>query len=392
MKAFRIKLRKKRRSMGAKLHYLLICLLTMFCSFIKINQGQNKILVIDFFVIGDAVTVTPFIKNLKMNLQNTKIDVLCSGGGTQDVYKKCEYIDKIIIFNEKINRENKEALTRLKNKIKYYKKLVMFCYKSLNGKYNTVFVPRWDYDDERSADIAKLSGATQRVGFSESTTKDKAYINLGRDSFFTQVYSCRPDCLESDKYLNLLEQAGFTIYDTSIKLPFNHITSFKGVDLSIPYAVLALETSNEEKDWNIKNFAYISKYLKDKGIEPVLLGIKQSSEELFKKFGGKGISLIGNTSISETFDIIGSSEFYLGGDTGLSHIAGAVGTCGIVINGYPKDGDPCHPRSPERFRPQSKLIKVLQPKKGSGVNLVLVEDVIEEIDKIFPEKYQNKEV
>lgn len=382
----RSKINKLRKRTGARLHFLFISACCSAFRILKKERNECRVLVIDFFAIGDAVTITPFIRNLKLNLSDRKIDVI-SSKLSKDVYLACEYVDEVLVFNEKMNRENKNPIIRPLNKIKYYFKMLRFCYNELFGKYDLAFVPRWDCDDERSADLMKLSGAVTRIGFSEKVTKLKVEANVGRDKYFTSTYSCRADCLESDKYLTLLEQAGYKIYDRSVKLPFRYLNSFKGIDLSMPYAVLALDTGNKERDWDTINFVKISEYLVYKNIKPILLGVNSVYDVKFKNAGGKGVSLIGRTSVSDTFDIIGNCKIYIGGDTGLSHIAGAVGACGIVINGRPRGGDPCHPSSPERFRPQSEFIRVLQPKKGSGVNSVLVEDVIEEIDRILPKEH-----
>lgn len=285
MKVLRIRLENIRRSIGALLRYLFISLIAYFLNIFRINQKWNQILVIDLFAIGDAVTITPFIKNLKMNLQNTKIDVICSQL-TSDVYAQSKYTDKIIVLDKKQAKKTKNIIVKIINEIKYYRKIAFFCYKNLNKTYSAVFVPRWDFDDERSADIAKLSGAPKRVGFSENTTLWKSFINIGRNRYFTHVYSCRPDCLESEKYLSLLEQVGYKIFDRTVRLPFEHITVFNGIDLGKPYAVLALDTSSRERDWDIENFVKISKYLNNKGISSILLGTNKVYEQKFKNLGG----------------------------------------------------------------------------------------------------------
>lgn len=266
-----------------------------------------------------------------------------------------------------------------------YKKVVLFAYEYLVNNYKMVFVPRWDIDFELSADLVKLSRAPIRIGFSEKVTEDKKYHNMLRDKYFSSVFFCRADCLESEKYLNLLEQMKLTVYDRDVKLPYKNIKEYRGVRLDKPYAALAIDTSSEYKDWNIANYVIVANWLYTQGITTVLLGTNSFYNEKFKLYanGLQYVSLVGETSVRDTFDIIGSSCLYIGGDTGLSHIAGAVGAKGIVVNGWDRNGDPKNSRSPVRFRPKSDLIKVIQPKNGSGVNQVTPNEVIELIKTII---------
>ena len=373
-----------RKKLRATRHYLFIAIVCYIFRILGKIQNKDRILVIDFHAIGDTVTLIPFIRNLKNNINNMGIDVV-SRSSNKDIYGRLSCVENVICFDEVINRKNKNIIIRPINKLKYYWHLIKFSYKYLYGRYSAVFVPRWDIDLASSADLAKMSGAHVRIGFSESVTTEKAIVNLGRDKYFTDIYNCRADCLESDKYLNLLEQVGMTVSETRIELPFNRVTCLKGVNLSVPYAVLALDTSSKTKDWDTLNYIKIAKWLNKIGLMVILAGTNKEYEHIFTQNSG-GLqfrSVVGKTSIGEVIDVIGCCSVYVGGDTGLSHIAGAVGVGGVVINGFAKYGSACHPNSPVRFRPQSSLIKVLQPKTGSGANRVNVEEVIEELSRIL---------
>lgn len=308
--------------------------------------GDKSVLVIDLSLIGDSVMATPVIKNLKYNKDIVStVDVLCFDIG-KEIFLKCEGINNILILKRKKKSKNKviNQLMRSFWKIKYYLYVINFAYHNLLNKYSAIIVPKWNEDGEVSAELAFLSNAPIRIGFSEKVYEEKSIGNIGRDRYFTKIFLCKADCHESDKFLNLLEQAGYKIYDEKISLPYNKINEYKGISLEQPYAVLALDTTALDKEWSIENFVMIGKWLVKNNIMPVLLGTKVEYAEKFKVMMRDlpYKSLVGKTSIADTFDIIGSCTVYIGCDTGLSHIAGAVGAKGVVLFSTYKDTPPMY--------------------------------------------------
>lgn len=312
----------------------------------KTKDQDGRALLIDLSLIGDNVMAFPLVDNLLCNKDKISyVDVLCFNIG-KEIFKNCKNVNKILILRRKTKIKNKVLyqLVRPLLKLLYCLYIIKFAYSNLINRYNVVVVPKWHEDGEMSAELAFLTDAKFRIGFSENVYQEKSIDNMGRDRFFSNTFLCKAECHESDKFLNLLEQAGFKIYNTNIVLSYKKIQNYKGISLEQPYAVLAMDTTSEDKEWAVENFAEVAKWLNAKGLMPILLGTKVEYAEQFKKLMGdiSFISLVGKTSISDTFDIIGNSSMYIGGDTGLSHIAGAVGARGIVLFSTYKNTPPMH--------------------------------------------------
>lgn len=188
---------------------------------------------------------------------------------------------------------------------------------------------------------------------------------------------------------------GYKVSDRNIYL--SHKTTNK-LPFGIDYAVLALDTSNNKKEWDIDNFLKVSYFLSKYGLSVVLLGVKKSYGEYYEKYAKniKYINLIGKTTVDEAINIIGGSKFYIGGDTGLSHIAAAVSVQGIVIFPNSKLEEPWQPSSVIRMRPKSDKIIVVQPdlplapcktvctrEYAHCINLVSYKKIVEIIKKLL---------
>jgi heptosyltransferase-2 len=69
-------------------------------------------------------------------------------------------------------------------------------------------------------------------------------------------------------------------------------------------------------------------------------------------------------SLPEVAAALSLCKVFLGGDTGLGHIASAVGCAMVTLSPHPEDGDPGHSNSPDRFRPFTDRAVLLRPAHG----------------------------
>src|SRR5690606_6725001 len=73
---------------------------------------------------------------------------------------------------------------------------------------------------------------------------------------------------------------------------------------------------------------------------------------------GHAVSVAGQLDLIGTAAVIEAAGLYLGTDTGVSHIAAAVGTPGVVIFG---------PTNPERYAPRGENVTVLAPERSRAI-------------------------
>jgi len=98
------------------------------------------------------------------------------------------------------------------------------------------------------------------------------------------------------------------------------------------FAVIAIGTGAQSKDWDDKNYIeLLEKILFDLKIKVVLLGKINFNREMYYKNSLKYfkdsciVNLINKTSIIEAISLIYFSNFFIGLDSGLTHVAGMCG-------------------------------------------------------------------
>ncbi|MBQ3114294.1 MAG: glycosyltransferase family 9 protein [Phascolarctobacterium sp.] len=368
--------------------------------------NNKSVLVIDFELLGDSVMVTSIFKNIKQALpKDDFVDVLCYTR-EMEIFKRCNYVDHIYTIDRPERYANVcppvvHCFPKFVFKVLYWKYIFRFIFKNLLNKYNTIIVPRYDVDVEYTAKISKIINSNNRFAFSENCIWYKSLSNCGRDRYFTKVFKYRADCLEVDKFLWLINQIGYDIINKYPCIEHKKILKYKGIDLTECYVVIAVDTSRYEKEWGMDNFIKVALYLNTIGYKVLFLGTRKEYHEYFLQYGKhiKGYSLIGVTSVEEAIDIIGNCSFYIGCDTGLSHVAGAVGVQGIVIWSNAKYEEPWYPSSVVRMKPKSKRIKVVQANmpitpckthcictKAHCIRQITVNEVIEAIEKVLMDR------
>ncbi|OQA89694.1 MAG: ADP-heptose--LPS heptosyltransferase 2 [Elusimicrobia bacterium ADurb.Bin231] len=146
--------------------------------------GDLKTLVIQTAYLGDLVLTLPLIGAVKRIL-GSELHVL-SIPSNRDIITGHPSVDKIIVYDKKKSEKGWLSFIRL-----------VLCLRK--EKYDIVFVPHPSF---RSALLAFLTGASQRVGFSNSA---------GR-IFFSSVVKFDADKHQCERYLDLLKNfsAGYT--------------------------------------------------------------------------------------------------------------------------------------------------------------------------------------
>jgi len=90
------------------------------------------------------------------------------------------------------------------------------------------------------------------------------------------------------------------------------------------------------KQWPASHFADLIKLIEQAGAQAWIIGSakdKPLAQEIVTLAGGAGINLCGNTQIADAVDLIAQADVAVTNDSGLMHIAAAVGTRVIAIYG-----------------------------------------------------------
>jgi heptosyltransferase II len=140
----------------------------------------------------------------------------------------------------------------------------------------------------------------------------------------------------------------------------------RGIDLSKKTVAFVAGSANEaQKRWPAENFSELNNRLqKELDANVILIGSKEE-KDVSSKVCHLGTSLTtdltGGTTLGEAAAILSVVDLVITNDTGLAHVAAAVGTQTIVIFG---------PTNPETTRPFSPLAHVLYKKPLNGKKVI----------------------
>lgn len=123
-----------------------------------------------------------------------------------------------------------------------------------------------------------------------------------------------------------------------------------------PYVSLMTGASSMAKLVPIETWQAVAASLLRQGVGVVAVGGPNDSA-----LGVAGtVDLVGKTSLRQTMSILRGSAAHVAADTGTGHLAAAYGVPGVSVFGRGKHG-------PDRFRPYSQTIRVLQEDRAADV-------------------------
>ncbi len=255
--------------------------------------------------IGDAVILLPVIRRLKDTFPQASLDVLVEKRNAE-IFTMSPCVDKVLLYDN-------------------WKHLSVTVFNNYDVVIDT---EQWH---RLSAVIARLTNAKMLIGF--ATNK--------RKKLFSHPITYSHDDFELDSFNNLLRPLNFK-KQRKIDVPYLEIpreTDARATKLlaplnNRPFVAIFPGASVPEKRWGIDNFIKLASVLHQKEIPFAVLGSKSDlAQAEFILRGTSGLNLAGKTSLVETSSVISKSRALVSGDSGLLHIASALGKPTVSLFG-----------------------------------------------------------
>lgn len=119
-----------------------------------------------------------------------------------------------------------------------------------------------------------------------------------------------------------------------------------------PHAVLHPFATGEGKAWPASGFVAAGRYLREQGLEPVVIG---SAQDDFSAF--EGFRRLAGAPLSEVKRLLAGAQVFVGNDSGPAHLAAALGVPVVVIFGA---------SDPEIWGPWRARAEVIVARGGIG--------------------------
>jgi heptosyltransferase-1 len=205
--------------------------------------------------------------------------------------------------------------------------------------------------------LLKLAKAERKIGFHHSDTREPLVT-----SFYTEELEPINEAIHVvEKNLRLLRSIG--IATTEIAWPQFEIDSNSDKQINDWQSQNELEnfllinpfTTWKTKNWPLANVSdFCLQAQQELGLQPVILwgpGEKEAAEEIASSSGGKAV-IAPRTDFVQLIALLRKSSLYIGGDTGPSHLAAALGVPVVALFG---------PTDPKRNGPVDNRDQVVKP-------------------------------
>jgi len=282
----------------------------------KIKFDPGNILIVLHGSIGDVTRALPLAKLLRRGFPRASL-AWSVEPAAYPLLQGNPAIDEIILFDRS----------------RWWKSFAPFLAKVRAKRFDLVL------DLQRhlkSGIVSWASGAPQRLGFHPADSKEG-------NGFFNNLHieRCGDSIAKLDHYLKFADYLG--IPRAPVEWNFSLTSVEKAtVDRHLAqtasaYAVLFVGTRWPSKQWFSKQMTECAKMLQaEHDLDVLLLGGAQDRELARQAMDGvtrRVVDLVGRTTLREAVGIIQRAKIAVGPDTGLMHIAAAVGTPVISLWG-----------------------------------------------------------
>ncbi len=320
--------------------------ISIFGGRVNILGWEDRLLLINLEALGDLVVFTSVLKHYKKRFPQKKIYLLIKKGiGIEDVFRGA-FADEVLAVDYRtfsINPFYGAGVLRSLRKIGF--QMVInhdFSAAEINGKWIAVGLGAEEIIryEGIGAEFTQPFDVHQRNNL--RVVMEKMYPRYTRvissiDALAGRVQEF-PSALRH--YVAIYEGAtGFREEDYSICLPVSVVSASSSSSHELHeggYAILGIAASVPYKRWPLDRFAEVTRFLKQKNMNAVIVG-SSGEKPLAGRFasicGGGVVNKVGQTSLGELLVLIKHAACVVSNDTSLVHLAVALKIPSVCITG-----------------------------------------------------------
>jgi heptosyltransferase-3 len=277
----------------------------------------QRILLIRLRSIGDTVLATPSAAALKRFVPDAQVDLLVEDwvGPLLDEHP---IIDHVLT----VARHGMSARTRIARELRRKRYDVVY---NLHGGTTATFLTR-------------ATGARHRVGYK---TYQYARLHNHQAPSSSELWD-QPQTHSVEQQLALLGWTGVPVTDRprtvlgiSDRASANIQSRLESAQITGPIALIHPAAAFATKQWRTEHFAEVVDYLTAQGFKCVAVAAREELGillELADK-AQSGCAIFHDLQLPEISALASRSRLFVGNDSGIAHIAAAVGTPAVVIFG-----------------------------------------------------------
>lgn len=333
----------------------------------RIEDAQN-ILVRGTNWIGDVIMTLPAMAAIRRSFPRAKISVLVKPW-VADIFSLCSDVDEVIIYQSPGVHKGIGGLLRLAGELR-------------ERKFDAAILLQ---NAIEPAIIACLSGIPIRAGFNSDGRGPLLTHSVKRTRAVRQIH-------QIDYYLEMVKTLGCQDGRQDFHLTLSRDDENRAVEILQRYGIDREDflvgiapgaTYGAAKKWFPDRFATVADRLRDEFSAKILLfgsaGDRESTQAVSRHAHHALTDLAGVTSLREAIALISRCRLFISNDSGLMHVAGAIGVPTLAIFGStnPVTTSPPGEKSVvvHKDLPCSPCLKTNCPTDFQCMDLIGVEDV-----------------
>jgi heptosyltransferase-2 len=334
----------------------------------------ENILVVRLDRLGDLIMTSGFLRALREDFPAAKI-FLAVRTSLEPLGRLCPDVDEVIglpASDSALPSQRDEWQRTLSA-------WLIACWKKQiwQRRFDLAIVPRRDVDNNGAVIFAYLSGASERIGFSEDVNRNKASVNANFDSLLTRIVSDNCEGHEILSLGRLREQLGkrgsiglVPWVVPSTRLAAESLLNSAGLKKQHVLMVVCLGAGAPNRCWPVEQYAeLLNAVTSNSDLRILTIGTVKESPlgvKLKSLLGPCVINFEGVIPIEILPALVEKCSLYVGADTGPMHIAAAAGLPVLEISCHALASNPAGPNSPVRFGPWRVPARIVQPAKTAG--------------------------
>lgn len=293
------------------------------------KSTKKKLLVVRIDGLGDFVLFLPALRLCKKAFPNHSVTLVLSEIN-KDFVGRISEVDEYVIFDRK--RFSFSPIYRR-----------AFLLGVAKGSYDAAIYPIFSRQSVGDLIIA-TAHARQRIGFEGDDHSIDERARIKNNRHYTKLVAVSADASEIEKNTAFVKALGVSVERQL--LPHVGVAARDGQRANVlleesgikdqKFCVVFPGAGAFYRSWPLDRYAEVVTFLSQRGIVPVICGSaseKYMAETIIQHADGKGIDLTGKVDIFVLAALLQKSAFYLGSETGIVHLAAAVGTPTICLIG-----------------------------------------------------------
>jgi len=299
----------------------------------KMEKAPRRVVVVETAFIGDVVFTSPLVHAIKEAYSESEVYMLVRPYSVE-VAACIPGVDKVLTFDKYGSESGPVGILKAARRIR-------------REKCDLLVSP---HRSTRSALLARFSGVPLRVGHRQG---------LGRLTYNVSVPPLPNQNCGLLQNLNLLAAVGIESCGTRLRLKgpadqdeyIEGFCNLNGIRPEDKMVALCIGAFWPTKRWPAVYYASLGESLTERGYQPVLFGGPNElgiATEIMKARAQPLASCLGNRLV-ESAALMARCEMAVGGDSGLAHMARALGLPTVLIYG------PTDPKA-HRFEENSRVL------------------------------------